>query len=132
MTVCTKRKTVRAFFVVRKRHKSYMIRMNKMLAESFCVCCHSAEHKSLPNRLKLLSVFLSLNFFAPKQQQHQGSISPMFYEQLYACRSQKRNNTVKLSIFFVISGSARVKSAHKTMMKLTPLVKKEREIEKEV
>ncbi len=40
----------------------------------------------------------------------------------YACRSPGSKKTVKLSVFFVLSGSARTKAARKTLMKLTPVI----------
>ena len=47
-------------------------------------------------------------------QFHQRSTSSF-----YACRSQKRKKTVKLSSFIVLLGSARVKVACRTLVKLT-------------
>jgi len=51
----------------------------------------------------------------------QVSISPTFYGGFYACRSQKRKKTVKLSVFFLaLLGSAHLNALHKTLVKLTP------------
>jgi len=38
----------------------------------------------------------------------------------YACGSQKRKKTVKLSIFFTLSGSTNIKAVCKVLVKLTP------------
>jgi len=38
----------------------------------------------------------------------------------YICRSQKRKNTVKPSVFFALLGSVHVKSVHKMLVKLNP------------
>jgi len=50
-----------------------------------------------------------------------GSISPMFYVQFLRAQIPKAHkNTVKLSVFFALSESARIKAAHKRLMKLIP------------
>jgi len=50
-----------------------------------------------------------------------GPISSTFYEQLLGVQIPKvQKKTVKLSVFFVLVGSAHVKAAHGTLMKLTP------------
>ncbi len=46
-----------------------------------------------------------------------------FTSRFYVPRSQKHKNTVKLSVFFALLGSALVKAALKMLMKLTPSVK---------
>ncbi len=44
----------------------------------------------------------------------------MFTESFYALRSQKRKNSVKLSVSFALLGSAHVKSAQKALKELPP------------
>jgi len=44
----------------------------------------------------------------------------LFKYRFYASRSQKRKETVKLSVFFSLLGSAHTKAAHKMLVKLTP------------
>jgi len=51
---------------------------------------------------------------------NRGGFHQHFKCSFYACRSQKWKNTVKLSRFFKLLGSARIKAAHKMLMKLTP------------
>jgi len=51
---------------------------------------------------------------------HLGSISSMFYVQLLRGLIPKCKKSVKLSIFFTLLGSTRVKAAHKALVKLTP------------
>jgi len=52
--------------------------------------------------------------------QQQGSISSMFYKQLLHVKIPKaKKKTVKLSIFFVLLGSAHAKAASRMLMKLT-------------
>ena len=55
------------------------------------------------------------NMMSSRVQFHQCSMSSF-----YARRSQNRKKTVKSSSFFVLSGSASIKAAHRTLMKLTP------------
>jgi len=43
----------------------------------------------------------------------------MFAQSFYACRSQKRKNSLMPSVFFVLLGSALVKSVRKMLIKLT-------------
>ena len=51
----------------------------------------------------------------------QGSISPTFYEQLLCTQIPKaQKKTVKLSSFIALLGSARVRAARRTLVKLTP------------
>ncbi len=50
---------------------------------------------------------------------YQGSISPTFYTKLLRVQIPKAKNTVKLSVFFALLGTALVKAAHKLMVKLT-------------
>ncbi len=49
-----------------------------------------------------------------------GSISSTFFEQLLNLQIPKAEKTVKLSVFFALSGSAHVKAAHRMLVKLTP------------
>ncbi len=52
---------------------------------------------------------------------HQGPISPTFYAQLFTHPDPKSaKNTVKLSSFFALLGSAHVKAVHKMLVKSTP------------
>ena len=49
------------------------------------------------------------------------SISPTFYKQLLRSqRSRKRKKQLNLTVFFALLGSARLKAARKTLVKLTP------------
>ena len=43
----------------------------------------------------------------------------VFTSSFYACRSQKRKKLLYLTVFLVLLGSARVKAAHKMLVKLT-------------
>jgi len=55
----------------------------------------------------------------------QGSISPtFFFNSFYTHISQKPKKTVKLSVFFALSGSACAKAARRMLMKLTPVALK--------
>jgi len=50
-----------------------------------------------------------------------GSISPSFYKQLLHAQIPKVQKKIdNLTVFFVLSGSASVKAAHRALMKLTP------------
>jgi hypothetical protein len=50
-----------------------------------------------------------------------GSISPTFYGQLFSRQiTTAQKNTVKVSAFLVLLGSAFVKALHKMLLKLTP------------
>ena len=52
---------------------------------------------------------------------NQVSISPTFYQQLLRVQIPKaQKKTVKLSSFFALLGSSRVKAACRTLVKLTP------------
>ncbi len=54
---------------------------------------------------------------------YQVSISSTFYEQLWPTQIPKvQKKTVKLSIFWALSGSTNVKAARRTLIKLTPEV----------
>ncbi len=58
------------------------------------------------------------------KSKHLVPITSMFYEQLLkipnGSHPKSTKNTVKLSIFFALLGSVRVKAEHKTWVKLTP------------
>jgi len=49
-----------------------------------------------------------------------GQFHQRYTSSFYACRSRKHEKTDKLSVFFELLGSARVKAAGRTLMKLTP------------
>ncbi len=49
-----------------------------------------------------------------------GSISPTFDAKLSWAKITKAQKTDSLTAFFALLGSARVKAAHKTLMKSTP------------
>jgi len=76
--------------------------------------------KEVIRRFKL-NLTSAVNFRPDIWDRDQGSISSTFYEQLL--RSQIPNalkkNTVKPSVVFALLGSALVKAAHRTLMKLT-------------
>jgi len=59
-----------------------------------------------------------------QEKDHQGSISPTFHEQLLLSNiPNAQKDTVKLSVFFALLGSARPKGMCKMMMKkLTPVL----------
>jgi len=52
----------------------------------------------------------------------QGSISSTFYEHLLRSDPKSAKRTDDLTVFFAPSGSARIKAASRTLMKLTPSV----------
>jgi len=49
-----------------------------------------------------------------------GRFPQQFTHSFYLQRSQKRKNTVKLSVFFVLLGSQRIKATSKMLVKSTP------------
>jgi hypothetical protein len=53
-----------------------------------------------------------------------GSFSPTFYAQLLCSKipKEQKKKTDSLTVFLVLSVSARVKALHKLVMKLTPVV----------
>jgi hypothetical protein len=51
---------------------------------------------------------------------YQGSISPMFYEQLLWVQIPKAQKLCQVISLFVLLGSAHVKATSKMLMKLTP------------
>jgi hypothetical protein len=80
-----------------------------MMASSFCL-----SHT-------FLAYSLSLPLSKVVAVPHMGSILPTFYEQLLRTQIPKvQKNTVKLSVFFALLGSACVKAAHKMLVKSTP------------
>jgi hypothetical protein len=73
------------------------------------------------------SDFQSYTNIYRKDHIDQGSISPMFYEQLLHTKIPKaQENTDDLTVFFVLLRSARVKAAHKMFVKSTPDITKVR------
>ena len=90
--------------LVKKAWKMYAIFVNLITINPFR---HSWKRRSFKATITLKNSDL-------------GSISPTFYKQLLRAQiSKAQKKTVKLSSFIALLGSASVKSAHRTLVKLT-------------
>jgi len=87
---------------------------------SFCRC-RSQKGKKI---LMTWQSFCTFGICAGKScwwNQPQGSISSMFYEQLLRTQIPKAENfTGNMTVIFALLGSAHVKAARRSLMKLTP------------